>query len=216
MNEAAKKPDLKIVPNPDGTDGQTKADAPAADASAQGFTKRAGKVIERFGIKFIKKAGRPRLDGLPGKGDEIISNVSPSAPVPGTVVGASLDPSLDTAFIEDCLKAATQGLVEMGNGKIRRLALQVTSTAEMPKGDKEYANKLIEATTPSEPELARVAKLEAILVKKYQIDLRYLPEFALAFCVIGIGSRYMTALGELKAMLPDEQDLKIVGQGRDE
>lgn len=209
MNEQAAK--ISVLPPPAPAkapdDGQGQNDPLVTNERAEGIRKRAGKVLSRFGITFRKGPGRPRLDGTPGAGDEIISQVSPSAPLPGTTVAASLDPSLDTAFIEDCLKAATQGLVDFGNSQLRNAAVRATG------GDKEYAKQLVERTNPSDPELARIAKLEAILIKKYGIDVRYLPEFALCFCVIGIGTRYMTAMGELKQFAPVDEGKVIEIKG---
>ena len=210
MNEAATQ--IKVLPDPaQGNDGKGKVDPVATNANPQGIAGRARKVIDRFGIKFIKKAGRPRNDGLPGKGDEIISEVYTSGPVPGTMVGASLDPGLDADFSQECLEAVHEAALDLGNSKLRRLALRATTDEKFPKGDKAYADQLIVDTSPSEKEISRIAKLENILLKKYKIDLRHFPEFALGFCVLGIGTRYMTAIGELKDKLPPEEpELKVV------
>lgn len=205
----ATQPDLKIVP-PEGGPGQTtddgkgQADPANADARSEGIFKRAGKVFSKYGVTFRKGPGRPRLDGSPGKADEIISKIPAAGPVPGQAVAASLDPSLDQAFIQDCLQAATEGLVAFGDSQLKRVATRVS-------GDKNYAAALVSNTTPSKPELERIAKLEALLIKKYQIDTKYLCEFALAFCVIGIGTRYMTAMTELRQFAdPDDHESKIV------
>lgn len=203
MNEAA--PKISVLPSPAPDDGQGQNNTAVEDVRAQGIRERAGKVLSRFGVTFRKGAGRPRLDGMPGKGDEILSHVPLASAAPGTTVGASLDPSLDADFIEDCLKAATQGLVDFGNAQLRGAATRATG------GDKQYAKDLVERTNPSDAELARIAKLERILIKKYGIDVRYLPEFSLCFCVIGIGTRYITALQELKQFAPPE--LQIVKEG---
>lgn len=208
MNEV--RPDLKIVPPPQPApgaatdDGKGQADPANADARSEGIFKRAGKVFSKYGVTFRKGPGRPRNDGAPGKADEVLSNIPLAGPVPGQAVAASLDPSLDQAFIQDCLQAATEGFIGFADSQLKRVASRVS-------GDKNYAAALVQNTTPSKPELERIAKLEALLIKKYQIDTRYLCEFALAFCVIGIGTRYMTAMSELREFAaPEDHESKIV------
>lgn len=190
-------PDSPLSTPINDTSGQ--APATAQTSLFEKISEKAGRLFEKHGVTFKRGRGRPRKDGLPKATDVPIesgsASTAPSAPVVAAPVPA---PGFDSNLVIRCVKAVVKALKGFGDSKLYNKALQAT-------GDGKFARDLVAETTVTEEEIAALAELSEICLKKYGVGTEYCPEIGVCAILAGGVIRYTVALKSIEAKITEKQ-----------
>src|SRR5262245_33186830 len=116
------------------------------------------------------------------------------APVSGPPIGAPAPPPIDTALIEECVKALLETIDSTIKQSVRESAFELTESAPM-------ADNLSGKVAMKETEKSAMSKLSAVCCQQYQLAGQHAPAVFLGVFVVGYTARVAFVIRALKAML---------------
>lgn len=174
----------------------------AADGTKSGFIEKIRGIGERAFSKTIDavKSGRGR-GRPPGTGKNqraeaaraAENNFVESHAAPVEVVNPGGSSIFDGDLIKTCISAIAKGACAFFKSKVTDGAMRKGASADQ-------AERLANKCDVTGDEIESLGTFAGILLKKYNVDTQYAPEFAFGAIVTGIGLRFMTVMSEIKRL----------------
>ena len=148
-------------------------------------------VFTKHGIPFKKGRGRPRNDGAPGRGDVPLSTIPGPVPPVAEINSPDNLARLYQDLVKSCARSTSQATFSVLEGALRRAAIKKT-------GSKEMGMEIVAGAAVTEKEHDCLAEITPILLQKYGVDIRNLPEVCAVLTLGSIFTRFAFAFMELQ------------------
>lgn len=163
---------------------------PAQASFVEKINASAGEILEKYGVKWRRGRGRPRIDGEPKKSDIPLNVPATATPVSSVAPATNGAGARDSLIIRRSVAAMAKALTSSFDKALFRRAKAVT-------GDEAFAREVVNATAATSQECEALAEVTDILMAELGLQSKYLPLAASLTIVGGCALRYRNAFKDL-------------------